>query len=137
MNSNVQIYLSYQISEISINGVKLLDRRKSRMKIKEDLFRPMLVTKGRKTGKEHTVMLRAVNHDGKIYFSRHKPDGDWFQNALVNPIVKIKYKNSIYSGNAKLVKNEELSKKISQLKYPGEERAKEKRATIEVTLNST
>jgi len=30
-----------------------------------------------------------------------------------------------------------LDKKISQLKYPGEERAKEKRVTIEVTLDST
>ncbi len=28
-------------------------------------------------------------------------------------------------------------KKISQLKYPGEEKAKEKRVTIDVTLNST
>jgi len=75
----IQIYLSHQISEISINGVKLLDSKKLRMQIKEKLFRPLLVTKGRKTGKEHTVMLRAVNHDGKIYFSRHKPDGDWFK----------------------------------------------------------
>jgi len=30
-----------------------------------------------------------------------------------------------------------LNEKISQLKYPGEEKAKEKRVTIEVTLNST
>ena len=79
-------------------------------------------------------MLRAVNYDGKIYFSRHKPDGDWFQNALVNPQVKIKYNDSIFLGNAKLVDNEELNKKISQLKYPGEDRAKEKRVAIEVTL---
>jgi hypothetical protein len=116
-------------------GLNYLTEKKSRMQIKENLFRPRLVTKGRKTGKEHTVMLRAVNYDGKIYFSRHKPDGDWFQNALVNPQVKIKYNDSIFLGNAKLVDNEELNKKISQLKYPGEERAKEKRVTIEVTLN--
>ncbi len=112
-----------------------LTEKKSRMQIKENLFRPILVTKGRKTGKEHTVMLRAVNYDGKIYVSRHKPDGDWFQNALVNPQVKIKYNDSIFLGNAKLVDNEELNKKISQLKYPGEERAKEKRVAIEITLD--
>ena len=46
-------------------------------------------------------------------------------------------KNFIFLGKAKLVTDEELSKKISQLKYPGEEKAKEKRVTIEVTLNST
>ena len=105
------------------------------MKITEDLFRPILVTKGRKTGKEHGVMLRAVNHNGKIYFSRHRPDGDWFQNAIANPQVKIQYNDTVFTGHAKLVEDEELSKKISELKYPGEERAKEKRVTIEVTLD--
>ncbi len=80
-------------------------------------------------------MLRAVNYNGKIYFSRHMPDGDWFQNAVTNPRVKIQYKDSMFFGQAKLVTDEELSKKISELKYPGEERAKEKRVTIEVTLD--
>ena len=112
-----------------------LTEKKSRMQIKENLFRPILITKGRKTGKEHTVMLRAVNYDGKIYVSRHKPDCDWFQNALVNPQVKIKYNDSIFLGNAKLVDSEKLNKKISQLKYPGEDRAKEKRVAIEITLD--
>ncbi len=80
-------------------------------------------------------MLRAVNHNGKIYFSRHRPDGDWFQNAIANPQVKILYNDTVFPGQAKLVKDEELGKKISELKYPGEERAKEKRVTIEVTLD--
>lgn len=105
------------------------------MKIDEKLFRPILITKGRKTGREHGVMLRAVNHNGKFYFSRHRPDGDWFQNAIANPEVKIQYNDNVFSGKAKLVTDEELSKKISELKYPGEERAKEKRVTIEVTLD--
>ena len=107
------------------------------MEIKDKLFRPILTTKGRKTGKPHSVMLRAVNHNGKIYFSRHKPDGDWFKNALKNSEVKIKYNDFVFSGNAKMITDEELNEKISQLKYPGEERAKEKRVTIEVTLNLT
>jgi len=82
-------------------------------------------------------MLLAVNYKEKIYFSRHRPDGDWFKNALTNPEVKIEYNNFVFSGKAELVVDEELSKRISQLKYTGEERAKEKRVTIEVTLNST
>ncbi len=82
-------------------------------------------------------MLRAVNYNGKIYFSRHLPDGDWFKNALTNSEVKIEYNNFIFSGKAKLVTDEELSKKISQLKYPGEDKANEKRVAIEVTLYST
>ncbi|HJJ22508.1 MAG TPA: nitroreductase/quinone reductase family protein [Nitrosopumilus sp.] len=107
------------------------------MEIKETLFRPILITKGRKTGKQHSVMLRAVNYNGKIYFSRHRPDGDWFKNALINPEIQIEYNNFVFSGKAMLVTDEELGKKISQLKYPGEERANEKRVTIEITLDST
>ena len=106
------------------------------MTISEDLFRPILVTKGRKTGKKHSVMLRAVKHNEKIYFSRHRPDGDWFKNAIKNPEVQIVYNQITYSGVAKLVTDEDLNTKISELKYPGEERAKEKRVTIEVTLKS-
>ena len=41
-----------------------------------------------------------------------------------------------FTGNASIVTDEELNKKISQLKYPGEERANEKRVAIEVTLDS-
>lgn len=96
------------------------------MKIKEKLFRPILITQGRRTGNEHAVMLRAVNHDGKIYFSRHRPDGDWFKNAIANPDVKIRYNDEIFTGKAKLVQDEQLDRQISMLKYPGEERAKEK-----------
>lgn len=95
----------------------------------------MLITVGRKTGKEHSVMLRAVNYNGKIYFSRHRPDGDWFRNALANSRVRIEYNNKTFTGIAELVKDEELDKKISMLKYPGEERANEKRVTIQITLD--
>ena len=107
------------------------------MEIKEKLFRPILITKGRNTGKPHSVMLRAVNYNGKIYFSRHRPDGDWFKNALANPQVKIEYNDAVFTGKAKLIIDDKFSEKISELKYPGEDRAKEKRATIEITLDTT
>lgn len=105
------------------------------MGINEEVFRAFLSTKGRKTGKYHSVMLRGVKYNNKIYFSRHRPDSDWFKNAITNPQVKIKYKNSIFEGEAKRITDEQLEKKISQLKYPGEKRANEKRVTIEITLN--
>jgi hypothetical protein len=109
--------------------------KKSHMEIKEERFRPILITKGRKTGKEHSVMLRAVKYNDKIYFSRHKPDGDWFQNVIVNPEIKIEYNGIIFVGSAKIVTDDILNEKISQLKYPGEKRAKEKRVAIEITLD--
>jgi len=65
------------------------------------------------------------------------PDGDWFKNALANPDVRIEYNDMVMSGKAKLVTDEEFSKKISELKYPGEERAKEKRVAIEITIDSS
>ena len=105
------------------------------MVITEELFRPILTTKGRNTGRKHSVMLRAVKYNNKIYFSRHRPDGDWFKNAIKNPEVQIEYNETTYSGIAKLVNDEALNTKISELKYPGEERAKEKRVTIEVVLD--
>jgi len=105
------------------------------MKINEEVFRAILITKGRKTKKNHSVMLRAVNYNGKIYFSRHKQDSDWFQNALSNSKVIIEYKDSIFSGTAKLVLDKGLNRKISELKYTGEERAKEKRVAIEISLD--
>jgi len=104
------------------------------MQIEENLFHAILSTTGRKTGKKHSVMLRAVRYNGKIYFSRHKPDGDWFRNALINPEVTIEFNNTSYAGKAKLVEDLELEREISKLKYPGESRADEKRVAIEVTL---
>ena len=104
------------------------------MAIDEDLFRAILSTVGRRTLKTHSVTLRAVKYNKKIYFSRHRPDSDWFKNALANPEVKIRYKDSTYAGMAKLVDDETLNQKISQLKYPREERANERRVAIEVTL---
>jgi len=106
------------------------------MEIVEERFRSILVTKGRKTGNVHSVCLRAVKYNGKIYFSRHHPDGDWFQNAMINSEVKIQYNNIEFTGKASLVTDEKLNQKISQLKYPGEKRADEKRVVIEVTLYS-
>ena len=97
-------------------------------------FKAQLTTRGRKTGREHKVWLLAVMYEDKIYFSRHRPDGDWFKNALKNSEVKIQFDGSSFSGRAFFLKDEELSKKISELKYPGQERAKEKRVVLEITL---
>ena len=102
------------------------------MEIDEVSFRAILTTAGRITSKTHSVTLLAVKYNEKIYFSRHRPDSDWFKNALANPEVTIQYKDRTYAGRAKLVEDERLDQKISQLKYPGEERANEKRVTIEV-----
>ena len=104
------------------------------MELEEGPFRAILVTRGRKTGQHHKVMLRGVNYNKRIYFSRHRPDSDWFKNSLKTSEVEIIFDNSKISGKAREVIDERLNQKISELKYPGEDRAKEKRVTIEITL---
>ena len=105
------------------------------MQIKENLFQASLVTRGRVTEQTHSVILRGVKYNDKIYFSRHRPDSDWFKNTIKNSKVEIKYQDSLYTGIAKKVTDEKLNQKISQLKYPGEKRANEKRVAIEITLH--
>ena len=98
-----------------------------------ETFQAELTTTGRVTGKEHSVWLKAVMHNDKLYFSRHRSDGDWFKNAIVNSDVKVRFENKILKGKAMVVRDEGLAKKVSQLKYPGEKRAEEKRVVLEVT----
>ena len=95
-------------------------------------FKAILTTRGRKTGKAHSVMLRAVMYNDRFYFSRRNPNGDWLKNALANPQVKVEFDGTSYEGMAKLVLDESLSKKVSQLKY-SDERSKESRIVLEVS----
>ncbi len=131
-----EVSLWHPISEIPIKWVKFLDYGIFFVNSKNNqAFTAILKTKGRKTGKEHSVMLRAVMYMDKIYFSRHRPDGDWFKNAISNSDVKVEFDNLSYSGKAAIVLDKNLERKISELKYPGEKRAKESRVVLEVSLN--
>ena len=103
------------------------------MKPQEVTFKAILITNGRKTGKEHAVELKAVFYDNKFYFSRRNSQSDWLKNALANTQIKIQYNNTIFSGIASLVTDKNLAKKISQLKY-SDKRAQESRIVLEITL---
>jgi len=104
------------------------------MKLKEGTFYAILITTGRKSGKEHAVELKAVFHNGKFYFSRRNPNSDWLKNTMINPLVKVKFDDETFSGTASLVSNEELARKISHMKY-SDNRAEESRIVLEVTLH--
>ncbi len=104
------------------------------MQGKDQPFKAVLTTLGRRSGQRHSVWLLAVMYGGGIYFSRHRPDGDWFQNALKNPDVTVRIDGSELAGRASLVTDNGLAARISGLKYPGSERAREKRVVIKVTL---
>lgn len=101
------------------------------MEFKEGPLKAVLSTKGRKTGREHSVELRAVFYDGRFYFSRRNPNSDWLKNAIVNPQVSVTVNDSTFPGHASLVKDEELAKKISCIKY-ADRRSEESRIVLEV-----
>ena len=71
-----------------------------------------------------------------IYFSRRNPNSDWIKNAIANPKVKVKFNGKEFSGNARLVQEEELSKKISTLKYTDKNRQDEPRIVLEIQISS-
>ena len=99
-----------------------------------ETFIATLITKGRRTGREHAVKLKAVRYARSWYFSRHRPDSDWFQNALAYPMVKITHKEEVLNGIAREITDPKLVQSISNAKYPNEERAKEPRVVIEVKV---
>ncbi len=97
-------------------------------------FIARLITKGRKTGKMHIVLLRAVQYNNKIYFSRHNINSDWLKNTLIHPNVIVKYNNKSYYGKASMIKDEILIQTISSIKYHGS-RSTDRRVVIEITLS--
>ena len=98
-------------------------------------FKAILKTKGRKTGKEHKVWAKAVTYNNMIYFSRRNPNSDWLKNAIAYPQVNVEFEGKEYSGIARLVEEQDLTEKISSLKYTEENRQKESRIVLEVRLN--
>lgn len=97
-------------------------------------MRVQLQTTGRKSGRIHTVRITAVLYKGEYYFSRHRPDSDWFLNAVRNPevIIYLEHNNTIH-GRVEQVHDTALISLISSIKYPNDIRAKERRVAIKVT----
>ncbi len=102
------------------------------LNVSEGSFIANLTTVGRKTGKEHTIPLRLILYNGRFYASRRNAEGDWLKNVLKNPHVVVEvYGRKIRCG-ATIVKDAELSRKISSLKY-ADERAATNRMIVEIT----
>jgi hypothetical protein len=100
-------------------------------------FKAILTTVGRNTGKEHSVWAKAVTYNNRIYFSRRNPNSDWLKNAIVNPEVKVEFDGKQFSGIARLVKDEKLTRIISSIKYTEKSRQEESRIVLEVELFNT
>ena len=99
-------------------------------------FKAILTTMGRKTGKEHSVWAKAVTYNDMIYFSRRNPNSDWLKNAIANQEVKVEFDGKKFSGKARLVDDQELTRKISTIKYTDRKRQEEPRIVLEVSLST-
>ncbi len=82
------------------------------------------------------MWAKAVTYNDMIYFSRRNPNSDWLKNAIAHPQVKVEFDGNEFSGLARLVEEDELAQKISNLKYTEESRQKEARIVLEIKLLS-
>jgi len=99
-------------------------------------FKALLITMGRKTGKEHSIWAKAVTYNDMIYFSRRNSNSDWLKNAIANPQVKVEFDGRKISGSARLIDDEDLARKISCIKYTEKNRQEESRVVLEVNLSN-
>ena len=56
------------------------------------------------------------------------------KNAIAHPQVKVEFDGKRFSGISRLVEEEDLSQKISSLKYTEKSRQKEARVVLEIKL---
>lgn len=94
----------------------------------------VLVTRGRRSGREHAVTLRTVlDDDGRYYFSRRRPNSDWFKNALYHGAADIIVDGGRISGSVDAVTDKDTIRRISMLKYADAAKASIPRVAIRVT----
>jgi deazaflavin-dependent oxidoreductase (nitroreductase family) len=83
-----------------------------------------IVTKGRRTGREHRVEIWFGILDGDVcLLSGNGPGADWFRNALADPRVTIDVDGAIFVGRARVAHSGKERAAIGALmraKYPWE-----------------
>ena len=82
-----------------------------------------LTTRGRKTGKPHTVELWFAVAGKKVYLSHEGAYTDWMENILKDSRVEFKIGKTQFNGTARIAKDGveafELGKRALYLKYYG------------------
>src|SRR5712691_13276876 len=81
-----------------------------------------LTTRGRVSGRPHTIEIWFVLHGHTIYMLSGGLDkSDWVKNLLRDPDVSVKIKTRVFNGQGRLVKNAEedaLARQLIARKYP-------------------
>jgi deazaflavin-dependent oxidoreductase (nitroreductase family) len=91
------------------------------LKILADADFCYLTTRGRVSGRPHSIEIWFVLHGHTLYMlSGGRDQADWVKNALRSPAVQVKINNTVFSGQARLVNDTEedaLARKIVFEKY--------------------
>lgn len=98
-------------------------------------FLAEVTTEGRITGDPHQVTLRLVYHRGRFYASRTDRGSDWIRNVMENNYAEVSVGDHRWVGEAKLVEDGDLERKISEMKYD-DQRDETKRVVVEITPTS-
>ena len=81
-----------------------------------------LTTKGRISGRPHTIEIWYVLHEHTLYMLSGGLDtSDWVKNLLRDPEVSVKIKARVFNGQARLAKDAEedvLARQLIARKYP-------------------
>jgi len=76
----------------------------------------LVTTRGRKTGKLHTVKIWFALGSGKVYLTSARGAGaDWVKNLKKNPEVTLKIGETTFQGRATWFEGEEVSQHILPL----------------------
>jgi deazaflavin-dependent oxidoreductase (nitroreductase family) len=80
-----------------------------------------LTTKGRKTGRPHTVELLFAVEKGRVYLSHEGDHTDWMKNAVVHASVNIRIDGVTSEGEARIAEGSarETGKRALYEKYYG------------------
>ena len=94
-----------------------------------------LTTVGRVSGRPHRVALRLVYYQGNFYASRRDLAGDWCRNLMKDPRVTVDVQGEQIQAAAGVVRDDELARTISSLKYQ-DGRALTRRVVVEIVPTS-
>jgi deazaflavin-dependent oxidoreductase (nitroreductase family) len=82
-----------------------------------------LTTRGRRTGRPHTVEIWFAISDGVLYLMSGRGDrSDWVRNAQASPDVRVRLGEHIWAGTARMVSNPEedgVVRRFLASKYQG------------------
>ena len=88
---------------------------KDRLEVLKDCDTLQLTTKGRVTGKRHTVTTWFVFDEGAIYLATMNMKRDWPRNIRKNGYAELDIEGTVFKGHAERITDAKCLERVSQL----------------------